>query len=79
MPEDRAAATNRPHGTFAEGQAEPDRFPDDERVGGFSDGEAKPVGDQEAARFSEGVEQLDDADPEKHAEGRFSDESPERS
>jgi hypothetical protein len=79
MPEDRAAATDLPHGTFADGQAEPDRFAADERVGAFSDGEAQPLGNEEAGRFSEGVEQRADAEPEKHVEGRFSDESPEPS
>jgi hypothetical protein len=79
MPKDRTAATDLPHGTFAEGQAEPDCFPDDERVGAFSDGEAPPLGNEEAGRFSEGVEQRPDADPEKHVEGRFSDESPKPS
>jgi 3-hydroxyisobutyrate dehydrogenase len=39
MPEQRPNATDLPCGTFAEGQAEPDRFPDDARVGRFSDKE----------------------------------------
>ena len=40
---------------FAEGQADPEAFPEDERVG----------------RFSEGQEDLGDEDPEKHIQGRF--------
>jgi hypothetical protein len=79
MPEDRTVATDLPHGTFAQGQAEPNRFPADERVGAFSDGEAQRLGNEEAGRFSEGVEQRADADREKHVKGRFSDESPEPS
>ena len=67
------SADDLPHGTFAEGQADPTRYPDDTRSGHFSDGEAKPVSDQEAGRFSEGVEELGDADPEKHVEGTFAD------
>ena len=73
MSEQRADAMDLPHGSFAEGQADPDDNPEDERLGRFSDGQAHPIGDEEAGRFSEGVEALDDADPEKHAEGRFSD------
>jgi hypothetical protein len=40
---------------FAEGQADPEAFPEDERVG----------------RFSEGQEDLGEEDPEKHIQGRF--------
>jgi hypothetical protein len=75
MPQEHTDTNELPHGTFAEGQAEPDCYPDDERLGSFSDGEAKPD-DEEPGRFSEGMEQLGDDDPEKHVEGRFSDESP---
>ena len=45
-------------GGFAEGQADPEAFPEDAEVG----------------RFSEGQEELDDDDPEKHLQGRYSDE-----
>jgi hypothetical protein len=71
--ETRTSADDLPHGTFAEGQADPTRYPDDTRSGHFSDGEAHPVSDEEAGRFSEGVEELGDADPEKHGEGTFAD------
>jgi hypothetical protein len=76
MTEERTDTTELPHGTFAEGEAEPDCYHDDERIGSFSDGEAKPQHDEEPGRFSEGMEQLGDDDPERHVEGRFSDESP---
>jgi 3-hydroxyisobutyrate dehydrogenase len=72
-PED---ATHLPRGGFAEGQADPDDFPEDARLGRFSDGEAPPIGDEEAGRFSEGVEALGDDEPEKHVEGSFGDEEP---
>jgi 3-hydroxyisobutyrate dehydrogenase len=65
-----------PHGSFAEGQAVPDDFPQDARLGRFSDGEAPPIADEEAGRFSEGMEVLGDDDPEKHVEGSFGDEAP---
>ena len=45
-------------GGFAEGQADPDDYPEEEHVG----------------RFSEGQEELGEEDPEKHYEGTFSDE-----
>jgi hypothetical protein len=77
MSEEHTDINELPHGTFAEGQAEPDCYADDERIGSFSDGEAKPLDDEEPGRFSEGMEQLGDDDPEKHVEGRFSDESPQ--
>jgi hypothetical protein len=44
-------------------------------LGGSADGEAEPLHDAEAGRFSEGQEELGEADPEKHIEGRFSDEA----
>jgi hypothetical protein len=47
-----------PNATFAEGQADPDRYRDDARPG----------------RFSDGMEALGDDDPEKHALGSFADE-----
>jgi 3-hydroxyisobutyrate dehydrogenase len=69
-------ARDLPRGTFAGGQADPDDFPLDGRLGRFSDGEAHPIADEEPGRFSEGVEALGDDDPEKHVEGSFGDESP---
>jgi hypothetical protein len=74
MSEPLQDARDLPRGSFAEGQADPDDFPNDARLGRFSDGEAAPIGDEEAGRFSEGVEALGDADPEKHVEGSFGDE-----
>lgn len=68
-----ARADDLPHGTFAEGQADPTRYRDDNRSGHFSDGEAQPVADEEAGRFSEGVEELGGADHERHVEGTFAD------
>jgi hypothetical protein len=41
MSEQRADATDLPHGSFAEGQADPDDNPEDERLGRFSDGQAQ--------------------------------------
>lgn len=73
MSDQHADATDLPHGSYAEGQADPDDHPEDACFGRFSDGQAHPIGDEDAGRFSEGVEALDDTDPEKHAEGRFSD------
>jgi len=69
-------ARDLPRGSFADGQADPDDFPQGVRPGRFSDGEAPPIADEEAGRFSEGVEVLGDDDPEKHREGSFGDESP---
>jgi 3-hydroxyisobutyrate dehydrogenase len=76
MPEPLQDTSDLPRGSFAEGQADPDNFPQDARLGRFSDGEAPPIADEEAGRFSEGVEALGDDDPEKHVEGSFGDESP---
>jgi 3-hydroxyisobutyrate dehydrogenase len=76
MPQPHQETGDLPRGSFAEGQADPDDFPEDARLGRFSDGEASPIADEEAGRFSEGVEVLGDDDPEKHVEGGFGDESP---
>jgi 3-hydroxyisobutyrate dehydrogenase len=76
MPELLQCAPDLPRGSFAEGQADPDDFLLDGRLGRFSDGEAHPIADEEPGRFSEGVEALGDDDPEKHVEGSFGDESP---
>jgi hypothetical protein len=61
---------------FAEGEASPETYPDEERVGRFSEGEEE-LGEadpekQHRGRFSEGEEELGEADPEKHVERRFS-------
>ena len=63
-----------PNATFAEGQADPDRYPDDARPGRFSDGQARPGAELDPGRFSDGMEALGDDDPEKHALGSFADE-----
>jgi 3-hydroxyisobutyrate dehydrogenase len=76
MLDPRPDATDLPRGSFADGQSDADRFPYDARLGRFSDGEAEPLLDAEARRFSEGQEELGETDPEKHIEGGFSDESP---
>ena len=61
---------------FAEGEASPETYPEDERVGRFSEGEeALPEETAEKVhrgRFSEGEEELGEEDPEKHVERRFS-------
>ena len=69
----RTSAHDLPDGTFAEGQADPDRYRDDTCVGHFSDGETELVADDKVGRFSEGVEELGGEDPEKHVDGTFAD------
>jgi hypothetical protein len=59
---------------FAEGQADPKKFPQD-HVGRFSEGEEE-LGEEDPekhhkGRFSEGQEELGEEDPEKHIQGRF--------
>jgi hypothetical protein len=57
---------------FAEGQANPEEFPEDERVGRFSEGQEELADDGlHKGRFSEGQEELGEEDPEKHYGGRF--------
>jgi hypothetical protein len=60
---------------FAEGQADPEDFPEEEHVGRFSEGQEELGGadpeKHEKGRFSEGQEDLGEEDPEKHAQGRF--------
>jgi hypothetical protein len=60
---------------FAEGEDRPEKTPEDERLGRFSEGEEElPDEDPEKhqrGRFSEGEEELPEADPEKHAERGF--------
>ncbi|HEY7621120.1 MAG TPA: hypothetical protein VH834_15190 [Solirubrobacteraceae bacterium] len=68
----------RHHGSFAEGEADPDKYPEDENVGTFAEGEADPADyadEDRAGRFSEGEEELGEDDPEKHREGSFGDEN----
>jgi hypothetical protein len=45
-----------PRGTFAEGQADPERYPEDRRIGRFSDGQSQLTGELVVGRFSAGVE-----------------------
>ena len=57
---------------FAEGQADPEEFPEEERVGRFSEGQEELDDDEvHKGRFSEGQEELGEDDPEKHYQGRF--------
>jgi hypothetical protein len=74
-PSERPADPAQPHPGFAEGEARPDVYPDEEHVGRFSEGEETLPDSPEShhqGRFSEGQEELSEADPEKHIEGRFS-------
>ena len=58
---------------FAEGEDDPEAFPQDEEVGSFAEGqEDEPHPVKPHGRFSEGQEDLGYDDPEKHVEGRFS-------
>lgn len=64
-----------PEEGFAEGQGNPEAFPQDERVGRFSEGQ-EDLGEEDPekhkkGRFSEGQEDLGEEDPEKHLQGRF--------
>ncbi len=64
-----------PHrGEFAEGESDPEAYPQDEEVGDFAEGEELPASHDKHrhGRFSEGQEDLGEEDPEKHVEGRFS-------
>ena len=68
----------RHHGTFAEGEADPEEHPEDEHVGTFAEGEADPKGhpeDEHVGTFAEGEELLDEDEPEKHREGSWGDEN----
>jgi len=57
---------------FAEGQANPEEFPEDEQVGTFAEGQEELDDDERRkGRFSEGQEELGEDDPEKHIQGRF--------
>jgi hypothetical protein len=62
----------RGRGGFAEGESDPEQYPDDEHVGHFSEGqESEHDDDDRVGRFSEGEEELGEDDPEKHREGHF--------
>ena len=75
-PSEHPGQPEQPRDGFAEGEARPDEFPEDEEVGRFSEGqEDLPAEDPEKihhGRFSEGQEELPEEDPEKHEERRFS-------
>ncbi len=70
------ASPEQPDDGFAEGEASPKVFPEDEEVRRFSEGQEElPDVDPEKqhhGRFSEGQEELPEEDPEKHEERRFS-------
>jgi hypothetical protein len=62
----------RHSGSFAEGESDPEHYPDDEHVGHYSEGqESEHDDDEHVGRFSEGEEELGEDDPEKHREGHF--------
>ena len=78
MPEEpeHSADPEQPKGGFAEGEAHPEDFPEEEHVGRFSEGQEE-LGEDDPekhheGRFSEGQEELGEEDPEKHVQGRFS-------
>jgi hypothetical protein len=75
-PSEHPAKPEQPQEGFAEGQAAPEEFPENEEVRRFSEGqEDLPAEDPEKlehGRFSKGQEELPEEDPEKHEEGRFS-------
>jgi hypothetical protein len=76
-PTEHPAKPEQPHDEgFAEGEASPETYPDEERVGRFSEGEEELPEDTaekvHRGRFSEGEEELGEDDPEKHVERRFS-------
>ena len=75
-PDEGPARPEQPAEGFATGEESPAEFPEDERVGRFSEGQEElPADDPEKlhhGRFSENQEKLPEEDPEKHAERRFS-------
>jgi hypothetical protein len=63
-------------GHFSDGLDDRLRFAEDEREGRFSSGQERIPDDEQKrrhGRFSYGEEVLPEDDPEKHAEGHFSD------
>ncbi len=75
-PIEHPAKPVQPGDGFAEGEDNPEAFPEDEVVGRFSEGQEElPAAEDEKqhhGRFSEGQEELGEEDPEKHEERRFS-------
>jgi hypothetical protein len=71
-PTRRPADPEQPGEGFAEGEAHPEEFPQDEEIGRFSEGQEDLPENPHHGRFSEGQEDLPEEDPEKHVEGRFS-------
>ncbi len=72
---ERPADPEQTRESFAEGEADPDKYPDEDHVGRFSEGEEvlpDSPEKQHRGRFSEGQEELGEEDPEKHIQGRFS-------
>ena len=73
---DHTADPEQPgEGGFGAGEAAPEEFPEEERVGRFSEGQEE-LGEEDPekhkqGRFSEGQEELGEEDPEKHKQGRF--------
>jgi hypothetical protein len=58
-------------GSFAEGESDPEEYPEDENLGRFSEGQETEEDSDHVGRFSEGEEELGEDDPEKHREGHF--------
>jgi hypothetical protein len=74
-PFEHPAQPEQPTEGFDEGQSAREVFPEDERVGRFSQGEELLPDSPDKhhhGRFSEGQEELPEEDPEKHVERRFS-------
>ena len=72
-PTERPADPEQPlEGGFAEGEAQPEDFPEEERVGTFSEGQEELPEDEPEkvhhGRFSEGQEELPEEDPERVGE-----------
>jgi hypothetical protein len=74
-PTEHPAKPEQPDDGFEEGQGAREVFPEDERVGRFSQGEELLPDSPDKhhhGRFSEGQEELPEEDPDKHVERRFS-------
>jgi hypothetical protein len=74
-PFERPASPEQPGEGFDEGQSNREAFPEDQRVGRFSQGDEELPDTPEKhhhGRFSEGQEELPEEDIEKHLERRFS-------
>jgi hypothetical protein len=76
MASEHPAKPEQPEDGYAEGEANPEEYPEDEAVGRFSEGQEDLPRDEAEkvhhGRFSEGQEELGEEDPEKHEERRFS-------